>query len=238
MACDQQMRRWLPQLPDSIRELGAGFAPVMSRPNGATLQVGWWPLLLAKGLPASNLWTAPGVVLLDESQAENEEDLHREWRRWLQLYNTCQFLPGLLLTTATGLEGHDYDELGFASLTASMAGAAAVSGAWQEVMDQAQSPLRPGLAALAKAGAALPEVGMELADDKGRVIADAELTWGEERVVLLRPDQSDLAEVWQAQSWVVSQLDESLTLIEDHPWALVIANALCLKDDEERCREP
>ena len=49
-----------------------------------------------------------------------------------------------------------------------------MNGAWQEVMDQAQAPMRPGLVALAKAGATWPEVGMELADDKGRVVADAD----------------------------------------------------------------
>ena len=212
-----------------IREPGTGFAPVMSRPNRATLQVGWWPLLLAKGLPASDPWTAPGVVLLDESHADDEEDLHREWRRWLQLYNACQFLPGMLLTTSAGLDGHDYEVLGAGYPTISTPGQPAMNGAWQEVMDQAQTPMRPGLVALAKAGAAWPEVGMELADDKGRVVADAELTWGEKSLVLLRPDQSDQAEIWRAHTWVVCQLDESLTLIEGGPWHSVIATILGLK---------
>jgi DEAD/DEAH box helicase domain-containing protein len=190
-------------------------------------------LLLAKGVPASNSWTAPGVVLLDEGQAEDEEDLHREWRRWLQLFNACQFLPGILLTTATGLDGHDYDVLGIGDPTMSVLGEPAVSGAWQDVMDQVQTPLRPGLAALANMGAAVPEVGAELADDRGRVVADAELAWSEKRVVLLRPDQSDLAEVWQVQIWVVCQLDDGLTLIEGHPWASVVATVLRLKNNEE-----
>ena len=231
--CAQQMGRWLPLLPDHIRQPGAGFAPLMSRPNGAALQVGWWPLLLSKGLPASASWTAPGVVLLDEGEAEDEEALHREWRRWLQLFNACQFLPGIWLATATGVDGHDYDTLDIGDPTMPVPGQPSVSGAWQEVMDQAQPPLKSGLAELAKAGAALPEVGMELADDRGRVLADAELTWGEKRVVLLRSDQSDLAGVWHAQAWVVCQLDDSLTLIAGHPWASVVATALGLQNGED-----
>jgi DEAD/DEAH box helicase domain-containing protein len=233
VVCDQQMSHWLPRLPDFIQTPGSGFAPVMSKQKRATLQIGWWPLVLAKGLPASNSWTAPGVVLLDESQAEDEEDLHREWRCWLKLFNACQFLPGILLTTATGLDGHDYDALSNGGLTMPVTGEAAVIGAWPEVMDQAQPYLRPGLAALAKMGAALPGVGTELADEKGLVVADAELTWDGERLVLLRPDQSDLAEVWQAQTWTVRQLDDSLTLIEGHPWALVVATVLGLKSNGE-----
>ena len=31
---------------------------------------------------------------------------------WLQLYNACQFLPGMLLTTSAGLDGRDYEVLG------------------------------------------------------------------------------------------------------------------------------
>ena len=83
----------------------------------------------------------------------------------------------MLLTTATGLDGHDYDRLGVGYPSIPLSGQPAVSGAWQEVMDQAQTSMRPGLVVLAKMGAALPEVGTELADDKGRVVADAELTW-------------------------------------------------------------
>jgi DEAD/DEAH box helicase domain-containing protein len=236
--CNQRMAHWLPRLPAQMRKLSEGFAPALSGPDRPLVMMGWWPMRLAVGLAVVDLWTMPCAVLLDESRAEDEEDLHREWRRWLKLFNACQFLPGGLLTTATGLDGHDYDELDFASPVAPMAVEAAASGAWQEVIDQAQSPLRPGLAALAKAGAALPEVGMELIDAKGRVVADAELSWSEKRVAVLRPDQSDLAEVWQAHAWLAFQLDESSASIEDQPWALVVATALCLKNDEESNREP
>jgi DEAD/DEAH box helicase domain-containing protein len=160
VVCDQQMGHWLPRLPDYIQTPGAGFAPFMSRSNSATVLVGWWPVLLAKGLPTSGEWKAPGVVLLDASCADDEENLHREWRRWLQLYNACQFMPGMLLTTAAGLDARDYDMLVFGTPTMPVSGEPAVNGAWQEVMDQAHHPLRPGLASPAKAGAALPEVGM------------------------------------------------------------------------------
>lgn len=205
----------------------------MSRPTSAAVQVGWWPLVLAKGLPAASPWTAPGVVLLDEGSADDDEDLHREWRRWLQLYNTCQFLPGMLLTTASGLDGHDYDLLEVVDLTTlapgQPAGQAAINGAWQEVLDQSLPALMPGLTRLAKVGAPIPEVGMELADDKGRVLADAELTWVEKRLTLLRPDQGDLAALWQAEAWTVCQLDDSLTSAGGQPWVSMVASILGLE---------
>ena len=109
---DGERGRWLPQLPLHIREPGGGFAPVMSKGSGGVSVIGWWPLLLAKGLPTQPSWLAPCAVVLDASATESEDDLHRHWRRWLQLFNTLQFMPGACLVTADGLQAHDYDGLG------------------------------------------------------------------------------------------------------------------------------
>ena len=69
------------------------------------------------------------------------------------------------------------------------------------VLDQALSSMKAGLKALARAGADQPEVGMELADEKGRVLADAELAWASQKLAVLRPDQADLAPEWCAAGW-------------------------------------
>ena len=76
---------------------------------------------------------------------------------------------------------------------------------------------------------------MELADDRGRVVADAELGWVEERVALLRPDQSDQAGVWCADAWTVCQLDDCSTLVGGRPWALVVASLLGLELLNSEC---
>jgi DEAD/DEAH box helicase domain-containing protein len=46
---------------------------------------------------------------------------------------------------------------------------------WEATLQQTLDAMRPGLRRLAEAGAAVPEVGLEFADEKGRVLADAEL---------------------------------------------------------------
>ena len=88
--------------------------------------------------------------------------------------------------------------------------------------------LATGLKALATAGATPPEVGMELADDKGWVLADAELCWVGEKLAVLRPDQSDLVEAWEGAGWTVELLDATLSSIQGQPWQQPVAARLGL----------
>jgi len=185
--------------------------------------LGWWPLLLARGLPTHQDWTAPGAVVLDASVAADEEALHLAWRRWLQLFNALQCMPGMLLTTSDGLLARDYDAvtpIASGVAPAQPAAQAALDAAWQEVIRQVPAALAPGLRHLARSGAAPPEVGRELMDARGRVAADCELAWLQEQVVILRPDQADLADCWGVERWNVVVLDESLTL---EPWLARVA---------------
>ncbi|MFZ1364623.1 MAG: DEAD/DEAH box helicase [Brachymonas denitrificans] len=230
-AADAQRAEWLSQMPLHIREPGTGFAPFMSVPRGAVTVMGWWPMLLARGLPEHQAWSAPTAVLMNASAAANENALHLEWRRWLQLFNTLQFLPGTILATSDGLTEHSYDELAPVSATtqpAQPAALAALNAAWQSVVEQALEVLVPGLRQLAKSGATPPEVGLELVDAKGRVSADCELAWSQDKVVVLRPDQADLVELWSAQDWQAILLDETMSLASGMPWAAAVAASLGL----------
>ena len=232
--CAHQMGQWLPRLPDAIREPGKGFAPCASKPNGVCSQTGWWPLVMAKGQIPLEGWAAPGVVVLDASASESESEVHLAWRRWLQVFNAVQCLPGMLLVTANGLDAHDYDALVVdtstpASAPAQAADQAALHHAWTEVLGGVLADLRPGLTVLANAGVPIPEVGLELADEKGCVLADAEIAWTHAKVAVLRPDQEDMTQTWQEAGWKVVLLDESHTLVSGQPWPLATAPLLGLE---------
>ncbi|MDO9224470.1 MAG: DEAD/DEAH box helicase [Pseudomonadota bacterium] len=228
--CAQQLSHWLPRLPESIREPGQGFAPSFSKITGPCHYIGRWPMALAKGHIPDGDWSSPGVVLLDEAGAEKEEDLHLAWRRWLQLFNAAQFLPGMWLATTSGLDGHDYDDLhvGVSGVPPQSPGQAALNAAWAAVLEQVLGDLKAGLTLLAQAGAPLPEVGMELADEKGRVLADAEMAWQEATVVLLRADQEDMGAPWAEAGWQVVLLDDAST-VSGTPWQMAIAPLLGLE---------
>lgn len=170
--------------------------------------------------------------MLDESGAPDAESLQLAWRRWLLLFNTEQFLPGVLLASTSGIDAHDYEPLGAlgkeAADIATPVGLEALGGAWQQALDQTLDALALGLKVLATTGAPPPEVGMELADEKGKVLADAELTWVGEKLAVLRPDQDDLVDTWKAAGWAVELLDEALVSIQGQPWQEAIATRLGL----------
>ena len=73
-----------------------------------------------------------------------------------------------------------------------------------------------------------PEVGAELADDKGLVLADAELTWVGAELAVLRADQEDLVEVWKTAGWSVTLLDPSGLSVAGSPWHVTVAERLGL----------
>jgi DEAD/DEAH box helicase domain-containing protein len=240
-AAEVQRANWLPQCPLPVREPGKGYAPLTSPAHRVVSWLGWWPMVLANGIPTSGPWQAPGIVLLDEAAAQDETALHEAWRRWLQLYNTLQFMRGCLLVTASGLAAHDYEAVAVTAAAApppaQPAGQAALQGAWQQVMEATLTELAEGLKRLAQSGATPPEVGLELADAKGRIVADAELTWPEHRLAVLRADQADLAEAWRTQGWQVAVLDESLEQdATGQSWEVAVAAGLGIpmnKDEGE-----
>jgi DEAD/DEAH box helicase domain-containing protein len=236
-----EMALWRSRLPEAIREPGAGYAPCLSKGAGPCAFVGWWPMTWAKPQGPTPSWTAPCAVVLDEAKVEDAQVWHLAWRRWLQLFNASQFLPGTLMVTGSGLDAHDYDILAGVAKGTLSGGASTGQEAhlivWQIILDQAMDTMKPGLKVLALAGADQPESGLELADDKGRVIADAELVWMNKKLAILRPDQADLAQEWKGAGWQVLELDESLTLIDGEPWTAAVAAVLglTLENKEEVC---
>ena len=55
---------------------------------------------------------------------------------------------------------------------------------------------------LAKYNLDLPFVGFEL-DKNGEIIAEAELAWEENKLVILTEEQIDYKEIFEANSWLV-----------------------------------
>lgn len=229
-AADGQRAQWLPDLPLAVREPGSGFAPVMSRDNGAARVLGFWPMHVARAFPPPSAWAAPMVTLLDAGAASDGEAFHLAWRRWLQLFNTLQFLPGALMATAEGIQAHDYDGLMFGTGVAPPAGTSAANPAlqaiWQHILDSVDAVIRPGLAKVAMAGGSAPEVGHELADARGRVLADSELAWPERMLVVLRVDQADLQGYWAGAGWAVVLLDAGENAVDGRPWYEPVAAKL------------
>lgn len=230
-SCHALHGQWSARLPESIRTVPKGFAPSVSQSDTLCKSFGLWPLAVAKtGLDAAKDWSAPGVWVLEEGAAPEEDALHLSWRYWLHIYNTTQTLPGMWLATDTGLDGNDLEQLAFLPPQGATApsGSSAWGGAWGEVLSAVMKPLQAGLVLLAEAGAEMPEVGLELADEKGKVLADCELCWTAAKAVLLRADQADMGEAWEAQGWTTFLLDDAMKEITGVLWHVTVGQAMGL----------
>jgi len=190
--------------------------------NSSTLLIRYkWPNELATlaNIPSSKMPLSPGFVIFDNRIELSEPERHVTWRKWLWLFNIFQTLPGFLLATQDGLDEGDYAQLSFSSTARPgfNAQGAVHAEAWGEVMNQSMKDLAIGLQILMGSGVSPPdEVGYELASN-GDVIAEAELAWVDQKLVLLMPEHSPNMPIWQENGWtsIVAEEDWHTKVLEE-----------------------
>ena len=221
---------WLRQLPDWLQSPSHAYAPSLSNKNFQPVLVASWPLAFAQG--QMDGLNSPGVLVLDDLVDQNEQMPHVVWRRWLALFNTLQTLPGMAMATTRGIEAGDIHQIKAVSAKptapAGPADHAALSQEWSELLNLTLDALRTGLRELAILGANPPMIGHELADDRGLEVAEAEIAWLAEHLIVLNFGQADLAGAWVKAGWQVLVLDESTATISGSEWSNVVAVKLGL----------
>lgn len=143
---------------------------------------------------------------LDDDTASRESDGYRRvWNGVLRLFTLLQFLPGSRWTTRVGVERGIYPE--FPPAPASPGEAETTSGpsaeAWKDVIGLADRAVHGLLGELSARGAPVPEVGFELLDPRGAVLAEAEFGWPAHQVAVLLPDQETQRDAFEAAGWQV-----------------------------------
>ena len=144
------------------------------------------------------------AVHLDDAARSADRDYRRAWNGVLRLYNLLQFLPNGWWTTALGVRRDSYPEF-----TAPEPGASPpYSREWAEAMSLADVALRSAMEALAVADIPPPEIGFELVDSGGEVVAKAELAWEAElgAVLLAKRNRSPLPRPVGARSGRTPQI--------------------------------
>jgi DEAD/DEAH box helicase domain-containing protein len=131
----------------------------------------------------------------NEAQDTPEQELQL---RWQQLWQALNLLLPLKHCWPMGQHLTGMEQLRDAPV---LQPDAQYNMAWFEIVEHAASAVQLWVAALAQTDLPVPVLGYELLDDKGRVIAEAELAWEEEQVVvtLLQDANADLfvADGWQ-----------------------------------------
>ena len=150
---------------------------------------------------------AAGVVLhLHDDKASRESNGYRRvWNGVLRLFTLLQFLPGAWWTTRVGVERGIYPE--FPPVPASPGVTEPASGPsaekWKNVIGLADREVHGLLGELSARGAPVPEVGFELLDTRGAVLAEAELGWPAHEIAVLLPDQTAHVAAFERAGWRV-----------------------------------
>ena len=150
---------------------------------------------------------AAAVVLhLHDDKANRESNGYRRvWNGVLRLFTLLQFLPGAWWTTRVGVERDVYPE--FPPAPEAPAAAEPAEGLsakdWKHAVELAAPEVHLLLGELSARGAPVPEVGFELLDTRGAVLAEAELGWPAHEIAVLLPDQKAHVAAFERARWRV-----------------------------------
>jgi DEAD/DEAH box helicase domain-containing protein len=230
-----ELATWTQNLPTWLQSPGAKHLPSLSRDDASPVALSWWPMVCIDGKLEGV--TSPGALVLNDLVDQSDQKPHLDWRRWLQLFNTFQTLPGMVMTTLSGIQAGDLESL----VTMKPAGVApvgsidqvALSQEWTAALEMTLEELRSGLHTLARLGVKPPVMGHELANERGMVVAEAEMAWADSHLVLLTFDQVDLESVWKSNGWKTLVLDEDCSVVDGAPWTDAVCIALGIGKSEK-----
>lgn len=145
-------------------------------------------------------------------------DSQRIWQKALQLLNWIQFVPLIYAGTVSGTSQGHYNNLRWGNHQQ----AQIKSSEWDAIYTLADEQVHTLLDAISKSDVSPPQVGYELEDSKGRVIAEAELAWETERVaVVLSETADDMNPIFEQHGWntftKTSTIEDLLTALRNNP---------------------
>jgi DEAD/DEAH box helicase domain-containing protein len=150
-------------------------------------------------------------VTIDDAHARQDKDFESAWSGFWGCTNLLQFLPGLTLSSATGVTQGIYPA--WAPSPQAQAPAAgpsvAVDAEWQGVAEL--SVFGDVVLLLKEHGLPLPEVGIELLDDSGEVLPELELAWRDQRLAVVAALEPDARQAYERIGWTLFiGLDETV----------------------------
>tara|TARA_R110001599_G_scaffold351706_3_gene584329 strand:+ start:4142 stop:10579 length:6438 start_codon:yes stop_codon:yes gene_type:complete len=146
---------------------------------------------------------------IDDEAPVADKNFEAEWLRFWGAANLLQFIPRFAIASRSGLHDGVYTALrdtwkapASANDIEERLADDSESLAWNEVIElsfQAED----GIIRLRDAGVPLPQVGLELCNDTGEVVAEADLAWPDHQVAVVPEDSADEAAMLALLGWTV-----------------------------------
>jgi hypothetical protein len=152
--------------------------------------------------------------LFDEAATGERITWKRDWRSFLQWFNTLQFAGPLDFVSSSGLRDGVYGAMLIDDLALEQP---------RESVALVDASLHPLLNDLQAAGILLPTSGFELAADDGEIVATAELAWEGLSTAILMEHEWDGRSEFEGRGWKIYQaaslIDSSAELLAALPGA-------------------
>ncbi len=153
------------------------------------------------------------TLRLEDQQSERSQDIFRkDWHQFWQLTNLLQFLPGFAPVSA------EFIQLNAAQPVAEPPLTAAVPEAWSSAFEFSAQEVHALLAACQAAGLSVPDVGYELVDSSGKIMASAEVAWEVLQTAVFLPDVDAECQSFANAGWHTfysDQVEEILGILAD-----------------------
>jgi len=150
--------------------------------------------------------------LYDQVENRDRKDFENIWNGYLRIYNLFQFIPYALFVTQVGLKDHAYDGIKIREAPV-VSDKGAAMDYWADIRAVTDANIHGLLNILAENEWPVPEVGYELVDKVGEIVATAELAWEVKNIAFLQGSELEFADVFEKSGWQVF----SLTTVVDDP---------------------
>ena len=163
--------------------------------------------ILVESMKADKNAPVTVLALLDDRADDRTDKYEQEWNGFWQFFNVLQFNKNFVAVCSTGLDKHSYVPLpyGYTDSVAEDTSPSDVSDeGWGEIRKMIFDDATATVAdALEEKGIVVPEVGYELVDDSGEVIADIELAWIDLKIGFMTEEQLADREKAENAGWKI-----------------------------------
>lgn len=144
-------------------------------------------------------------------QSSQEEKYERSWNGFWQFFNVMQFNAKFIAVSSKGLESFAYLALNIAN-SATQTSENNEDNAWADIMALLyEEEVRTIACEMQKAGIVAPdEIGYDLIDDAGEVLATLEMVWTDKKIAFLTESQLKDQEIVEKMGWKIIKKDSPI----------------------------
>lgn len=178
-------------------------------------------LTVLAGVPSSDLKkyrtnaTVYVFALLNDDKDNRTDKYEAEWNGFWQFFNMMQFLPSFAAVTVNGMSQMVYHAIPAIIQNESVMGESyIVDDSWAETMQQLFDDAAKECANKLRAlGISSPSaVGYELIDSTGAIVAECEMAWEREKIVVQLLTQIDSKDKFAEEGWTVFTTEDSFSV--------------------------